>query len=67
VVWGAAFAAWFGVVVWWRQLHIAMHEAGHWSPARVHRGLSGWIRPGLPVSQVSVTAQEPGEVPYLPP
>jgi O-antigen/teichoic acid export membrane protein len=67
VVWGAAFATWFGAVVWWRQLHIAMHEAGHWSPARVHRGLSGWIRPGLPVSPVSVTAQQPGEYLVSPP
>jgi O-antigen/teichoic acid export membrane protein len=63
VVWGAAFATWFGAALWWRQLHIAMQEAGHWSPARMHSGLSAWGRPGLPVPQVSAAVPEPAARP----
>jgi O-antigen/teichoic acid export membrane protein len=45
VVWGAAFATWLGAALWWRQLHVGMREAGHWSPKHVHRGPSAWDRP----------------------
>jgi hypothetical protein len=66
VVWGAAFATWLGAALWWRQLHNAMHEAGHWSPRDAQRGLSAWDSP-----QVTATAQEsdpwPGEYSISPP
>jgi O-antigen/teichoic acid export membrane protein len=28
-VWGVAFATWLGALVWWWQLHIALHEFGN--------------------------------------
>jgi O-antigen/teichoic acid export membrane protein len=66
-VWGAALVTWIGTALWWRQLYTAMHEAGHWVPERARRGLSGLIRPGLPVPQAAATVGAPDEYRISPP
>jgi O-antigen/teichoic acid export membrane protein len=55
IVWGAAAATWLGAALWWRQLHTALHEAGHLShPHRgAHAGFTAWS------PQVTASVREP--------